>query len=209
MLLNKRLRVIVPTLQVLLLVSVFVWLHIVEKHYINQPQLINRYVVAPIDIVGKLNFPLLVLWFPVVYPINYLLYNSNLNLPSEVPLVVILGVFALAALASVALFWYFVVAEVEMRSHGSSLIRSLRRMLEILKAVVLAVAGVGAVAYACWDGHRLLILGQNNRSLYGSSMADAMIGGLILVIWAIVLIKMSVRDVMVALLKNEKALAES
>jgi len=72
--------------------------------------------------------------------------------------------------------WSFVVSEAEMRSHGSSLIRSLRRTIEILKAVVLAVAGVGAVVYACWDVHRLLLLGQNNRSLYVSSMADAVIG---------------------------------
>lgn len=192
---NKRLRVIISTLQVLLLVSVGTWHHVVTKYdFHNRPELVTKYGVTPIDIVGKLNFPLLALWSLVVFPISFALSASYLNLPSGAPLVIIAGVFALAVLASVALFWYFVVAEVEMRSHGGSLIRSSRRILEILKAVVLAVAGGGAVAYACWDGRRLLLLGQNTRSLYGSSMADAVIGGLILMIWAIVLIRISVRD---------------
>ena len=110
--------------------------------------------------------------------------------------------FDLAIVSSVALFWYFVVIEAQMRSHGSSLIRSSKRILEVLKAGVLVAAGVGAVAYACWDGHRLLVLGQDNRSLYGSSMADVIIGEPLLVIWAIILIKISVQDLTLAFRKK-------
>jgi hypothetical protein len=40
-------------------------------------------------------------------------------------------------------------------------------------------------------------------------MADAVIGGLILLTWAIVLIRMSVQDLVTVLRRNEKKLSES
>jgi hypothetical protein len=208
--LNKRLRVIVPTLQVILLVSAGIWHGILTKYEFHRhPELITGYGVAPIDILGKMNFPLLVLWLPVVYPITYGLSTSYLNLPAGAPLVAIVGVFDLAVLVSVALFWYGVIAEAEMRRHGSSLIRSSMRIVEVLKATVLAVTGVGAVAYACWDGHRLLLLGRSNPSaFYWSSVVDAIIGEPLLVIWAVVLIMTSVQDLMVAFRKSENKISE-
>jgi hypothetical protein len=82
-------------------------------------------------------------------------------------------------------------------------------MLEVLKATVLAVTGVGAVAYACWDGHRLLLLGRSDPSaFYWSSVVDAIIDEPLLVIWAVVLIKTSVQDLMFALRKNENTISE-
>jgi hypothetical protein len=194
----RRLKVIVPTLQVLLLVSVAVWHHIIEKRFINQPDFIAQYASTPIHILLKLNFPLLAVWSLVVFPLDYALSKSYLNLPGETPSMVIVLVFDLALLASVAALWYFVVVEIQMRRYGNSLIRFSGRRAELLKIVILVVAGVGAIAYACWDGHRLLELGQLNRhALYWSSMVDAAVGGLFLAIWAVVLIWMAVQDFVV------------
>lgn len=101
------------------------------------------------------------------------------------------------------MFWYFVAVEVEMRSRGASLIRSSRRILEALKAVVLAATGLGGIAYVYWDGHRLLLLEEIYPSRgNGSLMADAIIGGLFSAIWAIVLIMLSFHDLQVAFRKR-------
>jgi hypothetical protein len=89
--------------------------------------------------------------------------------------------------------------EVERRGLGSSLIKSSNRILEIFKAVGLSVAGIGSTVYAYWDGRRLLFLGRG--------MANAVIGGLILVLWATVLIKLSIADLIVAVRTRKKTLS--
>jgi hypothetical protein len=124
--------------------------------------------------------------------------------------VAIAVVFDLAVLTSIAFFWYFVVVEIEKRNHGSSLIRFSSQPLEIVKAVVLIAAGIGAVVLACWDARRLLLLGQlYGRMLYWSDMINAIVGGLFLLAWAAVLITISVKDIKLVLRRNQKSLSES
>jgi hypothetical protein len=199
----KRLKFVVPTLQVLLLVSAGLWQHILGKYYADHPEVIVQYASTPIIILLKSNFPLAVLWFPFFCALNWASSGSHLNLTSGAAGVVMLAVFDLVVVSTVALFWYFVVVEVEKRKHGASLIRFSNRMLETLKAIVLIAAGLGAFGFACWETHRLLLLGQLNLlTLYWSSMVDAIVGGLFLVIWAVVLIKISVQDLMLAFWKT-------
>jgi len=54
------------------------------------------------------------------------------------------------------------------------------------------------VVYACWDAHRLLLLGQLNHNLFWSGILNAVLGGFVLLIWAILLIKISVQDFRIA-----------
>ena len=201
---TKRAKVIIPTLQVLLPVAFAFLHHILEKYYINQPDIIVGYADIPIYVLLMLNYPLAVLWSLPLYPLYWAFSAFDLTRPSGAPLVAIAVVFDLAVLTSVAVFWYFVVVEIEKRKHGSSLIRFSSRTLETAKAIVLIGAGVGALVLACWEAHRLVPLDQQYRHvLYWSSMVNAIIGGLFLVIWAIVLIRISIRDLMVVFRKNE------
>jgi hypothetical protein len=155
-----------------------------------------KYGYTPLDIVLKLNFPLAIPWAPVLY-LTDLTFSTSRS--SGTPVTVMFGVLDLCILATVALFWYFVVAEVQERSRGSSLIRFSRLSLEIPKTFVLATVGAAAIAFACWDGHRLLLTGTLNRSaLYWNCMIRAVVGGLFLVAWALILIKASIQDLGIA-----------
>jgi len=58
----------------------------------------------------------------------------------------------MASSFSVALFWYFVISEVEMRKRGASMIRFRNRAAEIFAIIVLFASGVGAIRYAWTDG---------------------------------------------------------
>jgi hypothetical protein len=194
----KRLKFIIPTVQVLLLVSAGLWQHILGKYYPGHPEVIVRYGSTPLYILLKASFPLAVLWLPFFCALTWASSIPQLNLTSGATGVVMLAVFDLAVVLSVALFWYFVVVEIERRRQGTTLIRFKSRMLETLKGIVLIAVGLGAFAYACWDSHRLLLVGQlNQRSLYWSSMVDAIVGGLFLLIWALLLIKIGIKDLLV------------
>lgn len=196
--LAKRLKFVIPSLQVLLLVCAGLWQHILGKYYATHPEVVVRYASTPLYILLKANFPLAVLWFPFFCALTKASSSPHLNLTSGPAGVVLLAAFDLAVISSVALFWYFVVAEIERRRHGASLLRFESRTLEILKVIVLVAVGLGAFGFACWEVHRLLLLGQlNQRSLYWSSMVDAAVGGLFLVSWALLLIRVAIKDLIV------------
>jgi predicted neutral ceramidase superfamily lipid hydrolase len=191
---------IISSLQVLLLVSTGAWYYFLDRYYIStqvsRPEHIINYGYAPLDIVLKLNFPLAIPWALVSYLVDLTFSGSR---PRGTLLTVV--VF-LCVLATVALFWYFVVAEVQERSRGSSLVRFSSLFFEIPKILVLAIAGGAAFALAFWDGHRLVLTGELNRGLYWSGMIRAVVGGLFLVAWALILIKASIQDLMVACRKD-------
>jgi hypothetical protein len=192
---TKRLKVLIPAVQVILLVSATVWHNVAWHNYdYAQHDTALRSAGIPLGILAKLNFPLLVLWFPVFLFLEWACSASYLSLPSGVALVAVAVVFGVAILTSVGLFWRFVVSEVEMRRHGNSFIRSSSRIIEGVKAVLFAGTGIGGVAYAYWDGHRLQLLGRGRTG--------AIIGGLFLVVWSLVLIDIAVQDLMVAARKK-------
>jgi len=200
----NRLKYIVPTVQVLLLVAAGLWPHILGKYCDDRPEVIDGYAYAPIYILVKVNFPLAIAWFPIFSSLTWAYSQSYLRLTSGAEAVV-RAVLDLAIVSSVALFWYFVVVETEKRRRGASLIRFKSRALETLKGIVLIAAGVGALAYACWDGHRLFLLAQlNASSLYWIRMVYAVVGGLFLVMWAILLIKVGIKD-LVAFVREPSA----
>jgi hypothetical protein len=187
---RRGLRVIVPLLQVLVLILAFT-----ADPLVNRPDLRDAYAVTPLRIVTlKLNFPLMVLWLPISYPLS--LASSPPSHPSS-PTGVILGLWDIAILTSTAAFWYLVVVEVEMRKRQASCLRFSSRYVERVKATVVILIGAGAAVYALWDGHRLVVLDQINRHhlFWSGVVADALIGGLLLVGWAAALITIGVQDI--------------
>jgi hypothetical protein len=142
-----------------------------------------------------MNFPLSIVWLPVVYLTSLAFPNGSS--PKGALGAMISGGYILAILTSTAAFWYFVVVEVEMRRRNASYLRFSGRLLERLKATAMILVGVGAAVFALWDGRRLVVLDQVNRHhLFRSSvLADALIGGLFLVGWAAALIAIGVQDI--------------
>lgn len=189
---GKSLRVIVPLLQVLILIFAFSLDPLLSGRFALRSDLKVAYVVTPLNMVLKLNYPLTVLLLPVIYIIAHALEASRLTGALRV---VILGGVDIVIIASVVAFWYLVVVEVEMRRRKSSCLRFSGRQIERLKAVIKILMGAGAAGYALWDGRRLMELAQINRhSLYWNSLIEALVGGLFLTGWAVVLITMGVQD---------------
>jgi len=193
---HLRASAVISIFQVVLFVSICLWFRSVSYNHIGgrlgQVDFIVAYAITPLHLLMKLNFPLVLLWLPISYPLNYLF--SILSPYRSV--FITAGVLAfVAAAASVAWFWNFVMIEVHRRKRGDSLIRFSKRSVELLKVAGIATAGITAIAFAVWDGRRLLLLGEVNRwTLYWSSMVDAIVGGLFLAIWAAILIRVAIED---------------
>lgn len=117
---STRLRVIIPSLQVLVLILAFAAGPIMGKRYAERPDSGRAYTVTSLRLVLKLNFPLVVLWLPIAYPMSAPSYPSS---HASSPTGVILAVWDLAILTSTAAFWYLVVVEVEMRKRKASCLR--------------------------------------------------------------------------------------
>jgi hypothetical protein len=189
---RTRLRIIIPLLQVVALVLAFSLDPLLSGRFVGRSDLTVAYIVTPEHLVLKLNFPLAILGIPIVYLTARAFPNTSS--PTGALNAVIFGVYALAILTSTGMFWYFVVVEAESRKRKTSCLRFSGRHLEKLKAVVLVLIGVGAAVYALWDGHGLIIRSRIN-SLYWSSLADALVGGLFLFGWAAALITIGVQDI--------------
>ncbi len=192
---RTRARIIIPLIQVLILVLVFSLDPLLSKRYVTRSDLEIAYVVTPEHLVLKLNFPLAILGLPAIY-VGGLAFSQVSSLTGVLG-AVISGVYVLAILTSTAAFWYFVVVEVEMRKRKASCLRFSGRHMERLKATVMILIGLSAAIYALWDGHRLVVLDRVNRHglFWSVVVADALIGGLFLVGWAVALITMGVQDI--------------
>ncbi len=191
MMARTGLRIIIPLLQVLILILAFSLDPLLTKHLGGRSDLEVAYIKTPERLVLKLNFPLAILELPVIY--------ASLAFSSEAPSTgtlgtLLFGIYALVIVTSTAAFWYLVVREAEMRMRKASCLRFSGRNLEKIKAVVLILIGIGAAVFALWDGHDLMVRSRIH-SLYWSSLADALIGGLFLFAWAAALITIGVQDI--------------
>ncbi len=192
---RTKLRIIIPLLQVLIFILAFSLEARLSARYLGRSYYLRAICVTTLfDLVLKLNFPLVVLWLPIAYPMSAVSYHSP---HASSPTGVILGVWDLAILTSIAAFWYLVVVEVEMRKRKTSCLRFSGRLMERVKATVMILIGVGAAVYALWDGYRqLVVLDQINRMhlFWSSFVVDTLIGGLLLIGWAAALITIGVQD---------------
>jgi hypothetical protein len=187
---RTKLRIIVPLLQVAILVLVCSLDPLLSRRYAERTDLRNAYVVTPLRVVLKLNFPLAIFWLPILY------LTAPASSATGSAAAVLTAVVDLAVLMSTAAFWYFVVIEVEMRKRKGSYLRLSGRLVERLKATMMILVGVGAAVFALWDGHRLVLLDQVNRHglFWSSVVADALIGGLFLSAWAAAFITIGIQD---------------
>ena len=126
----------------------------------------------------------------VLTPIVLVIDSCSKHFPSATgtTFVVVTALSAVALMSIIWLFWYLVVTEVELRKRGETLLRLRGFISESIKITALLLMGLAAFAYAYRDGELLLRLGR--------SKVDAILGGLFLAAWGIVLIRLSIQDVM-------------
>jgi hypothetical protein len=184
---NKRLKIAISAAQVLIAGSIFAWYSLTNSIDVSTP-----YAYPARDIVIKLNFPLAVLWSPILYAMER--FSGNLSPSSAVIRAGILILFVLAFVVSIFLFWFLVVSELEMRTQDKSMIRFTNWFAEITKVVALFLVGAVAIAYAILEAERLM--------RFDRSKTDALLGGLLLLAWAFALMTASIRDLMFLLHKD-------
>ena len=180
---SKKLRAIIPLIQVLVLILAVA----ADSLSARQPELRYPYATTLFRVVTlKLNFPLAGVWLAMFYPFSFVQPSSFTQILSPA-----------LVLTSTAAFWYFVVVEVERRKRGSSCLRFSSRSIETVKATVLILLGIGAAVYAFWDGNRLVKFDLANRHYYfwAVTVADALVGGLLLLGWAMAFIAIGVQDI--------------
>lgn len=187
---SRLLKLVVSIGQTVLTVTAFVF-----AKYCHDDRVYVFYVNPFLHIVTKMNFPLLIIMYPILDALNWL----GRFLPT---LTGVLGwsiaiVDAVLLILIDALFWYFVLSEIEMRRHGKSMLRFKRHPVEVLVLAILFASGVGAIRYAYTDGVLLM-------QIHGSKI-EAFIGGFFLLVWGTVLIGTSISDLLSCWKTREQA----
>jgi hypothetical protein len=175
---RKIWRVALPAAQLLIVVGAVDWYR--SEKSVN---IAVVYAYPTRDIVMKLNFPVILVWSPIVGVMEH--FSGYLNPTSTVMMAVSLVLFVAASSLSIFLFWYFLAVEVEMRFQNRSMIRFKNWPAETCKALVFFAVGIGSIVYAIFEASRLL----------HRSNADAVVGGALLLAWGAIFIATSVSDV--------------
>jgi hypothetical protein len=177
----KGLKIAVPAIQLL---AAFVFA--LPKYYHN----IRFYEYHLNDIhnfqsvVVGLNFPVVALWVVIFLPLAYI-PSLNGTLP---PPAVTISVAILLAL-SVALFWYLVVTEIEMRTHGRSMLRFSGWLKKGTTLIVLLSFGIGSLVYGYVE----------SWPLRHARPTEAVLVGIFPAIWGTVFIGMGMHDLVMSL----------
>jgi hypothetical protein len=166
----RRLKIIVPTIQVLAGVAVFG-----SGKFCHNERFLQYYIYPFQGLVEFINFPLLIIWVPIGFAL------ADLPSPTGRLLTAVTALFALLLVSSVALFWYLVVTEIELRIHGGSMLR-FSGWIGRLFTVVTFCLGVGTLFYAY----------QYSKSLWYYRRVDGIDGGAALAAWGALLITIAV-----------------
>jgi hypothetical protein len=136
------------------------------------------------NVAVKLNFPLAAAWSIVFYTVERL----NPYLPDVKGLLFVPALIVVAALlaSSVAVFWYFVLTEVEMRRHGRSMLRFNGWFKEISVAGFLFCFGSGTLLHAY----------SYATSTFYFHPIEVVFGAFFLVAWGVTLVGLSVYDIL-------------
>ena len=175
---HKFWRVIVPTSQVVAFVGVF----LAGKLGDSQSFYFNGYLPAKIVVIS-LNFPLLTFWSPAAYCLDH----SSAKLvraPGEAAVKTFAILAGLVFLSTVALFWYFVVAEIQLRAQGKSRLRCSTLAKQVFMTTGLVCFGTGAI-FVAYD---------QLKPLWHVSWREMALRGVFLAVWAIVLIAIGAFD---------------
>jgi hypothetical protein len=181
----KRLRIIVPAVQVLAFLGVFALKLAVHMRVVHLDYDPFRRLVLCVD------YPVWTIFLAVAYPVDRLMAPTPRWLSGAVG-----TLFVALLLSAIPLFWYFVVAEVGMRAHGASMLRFSGWRKELLAVAILLLLGGRAFVEAytaasafffleAWDILLSLAIARWHETLCI----------LILTAWGIVLTGVAIHDV--------------
>jgi hypothetical protein len=176
------LKFIIPTLQMLTVVGVLVW----EK-MARTDRMLTNYVLPTREMILNLNLPLVAIWWPFIYTMERLGdYLPFLQKPSAIGFGIALTLFA-----SIGLFWYFVVVEVQLRIRGQSLMRFSNRIMESGKVAILFFGGIGTFFYGYTEAIRA---SQHGLARYGLWPVEIALTVFFLATWGTAFIGISIYD---------------
>lgn len=178
---NKRFTVIVPAIQVVIAMTAFV-----SDRFVYNENAHLLYVLPAKDIVMKLNFPLVVVWAPLLLGADWL---SRYLFPlSGILLAVVMILSGLIFASSIAAFWYFVVREIGARRHGRSIVTCSSHPKQLLMTGVWCVVGLSSLLYAYVDGRaHWYVRGRQGEEV---------VGAILLVMWGAGFIGISIHDLL-------------
>jgi len=174
----RRLKIAIPAFQVAMAVLVF---SLSRLHITNIYQ--EVYLHRAREILIGINFPVVVVSIVVFAPIKWIVeYLSEINRTvALVAQALVLGM----VLIGVALFWYLLVKEVELRRRQQSMLRSANSTKQHLVTVMLVVCGLGSALYGYVTSRPLL---------YDPPM-DAVLNGGFPILWGGLSIGIAIYDV--------------
>jgi hypothetical protein len=179
---NKRLKVIIPALQMLTVVGVLVW----QKMALSEP-MSTMYVLPTRQLILNLNIPLAAIWWAFILGFEWVgNYLPFLQEPNALGFAFVLAIFV-----SIGLFWQFVVVEVQLRIRGQSLIRFPNRIVESGKLVIFFFGGIGTLFYAYTEAIRP---SEHGLARYGLWPVEIALTALFLAIWGAAFIGIFIYD---------------
>jgi hypothetical protein len=182
----KHLRIIVPAAQVVTFLALVILgkLSHDERIYFN-------YFAPARRVYLQLNFPVLAAWSPLVYVLDHF----GRKLPANgVVFDTLTLVGGLLFLSTIAIFWYLLVREAELRRSGKSLLKSSRSSVQVAVSVVIITLGMIA-AFRSYS--EVTVLWYSRR-------AEGVLNGFFLACWAILLVILGIRDLF-SLLRRQSA----
>jgi hypothetical protein len=178
----QRLKVIIPTLQMLTAVGV-----LIRGKMARTDRTLTNYVLPARHLVLNLDLPLVPIWWLFIYPMEWLSdYLPFLQKPSAIGF----GL-GMTLLTSIGLFWYFVVVEVQLRVRGQSLVRFSSRIIESGKVFILFLGRISTFFYGYTEAIRPF---QHGLARYGLWPVEIALTVFFLAIWGAPFIGISIYD---------------
>lgn len=182
---RKLLRIAVPASQVL----AFIGLGVLSAYPGRNDRIYFDVFLPAKNIVAQLNYPLTASGHFIALALE----RSPLPNPSDgVVFAVLVVVGRIVLLACVALFWYLVISELELRREGRSYLHFSHRVGALVAVAVLLSFAVGAVFSAYRDATVRLPSVLRDGSRMGFFIT--VIPELLLVAWAVLLVGLAVAD---------------
>ena len=182
---DRRLRIIVPAVQLLASVTVLLLKKLAER----SDQINFNYYLPARQLVEGLNYPLKKFWLFVTYLVAQVPFPNPTGGAAVIAFVLIVSVF----LASIVLFWFLVVREIELRLQGRSLLRFSNPLYAISAIVALLGATLGTLV-SVYSDIRIKIP-FTFRSISTIGLFLEILPQLIILLWALAFAWMALSDI--------------
>jgi hypothetical protein len=179
----KRLRIVVPAAQVLAFVAVPALKLAVHMRVLHVDYDPFRRVVLCVD------YPIWRPFLAIAYPLDRLMAPWPGWLSGAAG-----AVFLALFLLGIPLFWYLVVAEIEMRRHGKSMLRFSGWTKELLAVTVLLLVGAGAFIEAHRVGSHFFGLPWHTLLSLPTACPGEFLSMLILSAWGVLFVALAIHD---------------